>query len=79
MDYQDVHDKLGADYLALDLTKVKIQQPDKSGRTTYFSGGEKVEDVNYIVKYYVSTSKYFKGLPEAITYFHRTGKSKHKS
>lgn len=67
--YQDVHDKLGADYLALDLTKVKIQQPDKSGRTTYFSGGEKVEDVNYIVKYYVSASKYFKGLPEAITYF----------
>ncbi|MDY0386673.1 MAG: LPD38 domain-containing protein [Methanolobus sp.] len=67
--YQDVHDKLGADYLALDLTKVKIQELDKSGRTTYFSGGEKVEDVNYIVKYYVSTSKYFKGLPEAITYF----------
>jgi hypothetical protein len=67
--YQDVYEKLGAEYLSLDLTKVRIRVPDKSGRSTYYQNGEPIKDSNYIVSYYVSASKHFMELSDAIDYF----------
>ena len=65
--YLDVHEKLGADYLSLDLTKVRIKEMTDADRR--FLVGDKGKENKYRVQYYVNSSKYFDELKDAIGYF----------